>query len=192
MDHFQKTNKMNKLIIIIVFSFSTIVKGQDFLALSEMREMMLELEKKKDKLDVLYEAIENLKFSVDPVGCNEFTPIENLVPLVGFICSNYDSRISPLLFYYALNSDCEYFSKRAIFCIEKLEKITIKNYLEDKMRIAILPKNYIKIIERSSVNVRLNLKVEDSPNKVLPKNFYLPFPGEDLLKKLTERPFPGN
>lgn len=167
-----------KIIAAIFYTLSfTPLLGEEtlkFFSREELQEMVTKAEENKDQTMFLFKSVENLRFSLPPLlGRSEVSSVEDLVPFTKFICENFDSKIVPLLVQKACDSKCEFFSKRLVYCVEKITGIPIEKYVKDKMKIDIPSDSYKRIFDYSSSKVRLKFSVEKNGKKSS-LEFYLP------------------
>lgn len=93
----------------------------------DFQRKLATLDKGKHSLKNILKVIDLLRFNLHR---DEFKSVPHGVPAVGYIVASYDEDISPLLLQYSLEIEDVYLKRRAVFCIESIEGVTIQGYLD--------------------------------------------------------------
>lgn len=110
----------------------------------------------RDPLDVnsCYEIIRLLKYSGDPFNSSEGGTIEQYIPALGLIINRYDEKVTPMLVAYALKVESVYLKRRAIYCIEKLEKTSLRVYLENLYETKELLRKFDVLVQEAEIKAK--------------------------------------
>ena len=177
---------MKKFIIFLLLApslFAENTKIQE-LTTQEISKILAPFEKRKDELQTLFSSLDNLKFSISSAN-NEFRTVEKIVPFSEFICKTYDSKVSPIIVELAINEENKYMVRRLVYCLERIENKGIEEYLDGKFGKTLDAPWKKKLLDATAKKVVLSLAGKKiTGGDIFPRDFYLPFPGEEKLEIL--------
>ncbi|NBB81639.1 MAG: hypothetical protein GVY36_19725 [Verrucomicrobia bacterium] len=167
-------------LLVATFSLSAEIEivGQPKQVGSEIEPVIKEILRDKDNLNNLIYLIQLLERGYEPMNGDDNQNeihIVHYVPAVPALVDNYGQEALPYLLNYALKTKNVYLKRRAVYVIEKISKMSMRDYLGRLIGKEAIQGKFEELANCLNVEVEYEyLKYFPDPRESLPFEYFLP------------------